>query len=165
MLAPAAHMFGVGEAVAPSAVAPASAAQQAGIDLTRDPGIHRMIDRIEQLRDAADARDTRIRLIPDALGPVEIAVRRESGSETVHVHFTAAEASTRQLIADAQPRLTEMAESRGVRIERTTVDSGATGDGQARPNGQQPQQPGRPAPASAHRVGEQADDSHLSRIA
>ncbi len=117
----------------PIAIAAAGGAQQAGIDLTRDPGLHRMIDRIETLRDAADARDTRIRLIPDSLGPVDVSVRQDGpdGNGAVRVHFSAAEAATRQLIADAQPRLTELAEARGVRIERATVDGGQSGDGQA----------------------------------
>ena len=82
-----------------------------------------MIDQIEALRDAADATDTRIRLIPDALGPVDMSVRRDG--DAVQVHFTATEAATRQLIADAQPRLAELADARGIRIERATVDGGA----------------------------------------
>lgn len=146
------------------AAAPVTAPQQAGIDLTRDPGLHHMIDRIEQLRDAFDARDTRIRLIPDALGPVDISVRRDAASDSVQVHFTAAEAGTRQLIADAQHRLVELADSRGVRIERATVDSGSTnssgqqawsGNEQSRPQQQQAQTaPQHRAPTRAARDAE-----------
>lgn len=134
---------------APAAL-PVGSTPQAGIDLTQDQGLHRMIDRIEHLRDAFNARDTRIRLIPDALGPVDISVRRDAASDMVRVHFSAAEAGTRQLIAEAQQRLIELAETRGVRIERATVDSGGSGSGPAQGWGDAEQsgphqQPGRPA--------------------
>lgn len=119
----------------------ATTAQSPGIDLTRDAGINRMIDRIEHLRDSVDVRETRIRLIPDALGPVDISVRRDGGGDGVQVHFAATEAATRQLIADAQQRLTELADARGVRIERAIIDGGGGqpwgGDDQGR---SQPQQ-------------------------
>lgn len=142
-----------GLVVRPLATAAPAEASRPGIDLTRDAGLHRMVDRIERLRDAAAmegvvARDTRIRLVPDSLGPVEIAVRREG--EAVQVHFTASEATTRQLIADAQPRLTELAEARGVRIDRATVDGGQTGQpgGQPGHNRPPPQQPTPARPVS-----------------
>jgi Meckel syndrome type 1 protein len=132
---PLAFEVAVQQAAAPAptvALRPAEPMAQSpatGIDLTHAAGLHRMIDHIEALRDAAPvdlaAASTRIRLVPDALGPVDVAVRREGDS--VQVHFTATEAATRQLIADAQPRLAELAEARGVRIERATVDSGAAG--------------------------------------
>lgn len=142
------------------AAAPVSAPQQPGIDLTRDPGLHQMIDRIEHLRDTFDVRETRIRLIPDALGPVDIAVRRDSASDAVQVHFTAAEASTRQLIAEAQQRLVEFADARGVRIERATIDGGAVssqpwsnGEGQPR----QQQQGHAPQPRAPARAGRDSE--------
>ena len=62
-----------------------------------------MIAHIETLRDNADAGDTRIRLIPDALGTIDVAVKRDH--DTLHVQFTAEQATTRTLIQDAQPRL------------------------------------------------------------
>lgn len=115
--------------LAAAAPAGATALPRTGIDLTHAAGLHRMIDQIEALRDTADAASTRIRLIPDALGPVDVTVRRspDLGGDAVQVHFTATEAATRQLIADAQPRLAEIAEARGVRIERATVDGGNVG--------------------------------------
>jgi len=100
---------------------------QTALDLTADSGLQRMIDRIETLRDAADSRDTRIRLIPDALGGIDVAVRREG--DRVHVRFTAEHDATRALIADAQPRLTELAAARGVRIGDTSVSTGSGGGG------------------------------------
>lgn len=156
-------------AAAPShIVAAADGAQGTGIDLTRDPGLHGMIDRIETLRDAAadgGARDTRIRLIPDALGLVDVAVRRDG--DRVHVHFTAAEAGTRQLITEAQPRLTDLAEARGIRIDRTTVDGGASQGGHAGAGQQSSRQPlpmpARPTPARA--VADDDDTHSDHRIA
>lgn len=108
-----------------ASVPAAGNAGQSGLDLTRDTGLQRMIEHIETLRDDADARDTRIRLVPDALGSVDVAVRQVG--DRVHVHFTAAQEATRALIADAQPRLSELAAARGVRIGDTSVsaDSGS----------------------------------------
>lgn len=130
----------------PTAVVAPSGGPQAGLDLTRDPGLHRMIDRIVTLREAAaehgEARDTRIRLIPDALGPIDIAVRRDG--DAVSVHFTASEASAARLIADAQPRLNELADARGVRIDRTTVDTGSASGGSTASGSHPGSSPGQP---------------------
>lgn len=157
----------VQSAVTTAPVAAASGGQQAGIDLTRDPGLHRMIDRIETLRDAANATDTRIRLIPDALGPVEISVRKDG--DAVQVRFSAQQEATRQLIADATPRLTELAEARGVRIDRTSVEAGPNHGGQhwgessRQPAWAHQNQPGRPA--AAQREEDVVDQSPETRIA
>lgn len=116
------------------------AAGQSALDLTHDTGLQRMIDHIETLRDGADARDTRIRLVPDALGGVDVAVRQQG--DRIHVHFTADHEATRALLAEAQPRLSELAAARGVRIGDTSVsvDPGSGNDAA-------PQQ--RPAPPVA----------------
>ncbi|WP_034157880.1 flagellar hook-length control protein FliK [Sphingomonas sp. ERG5] len=113
-------------------------AQRAPLDLRQDTGLQAMIDRIEILRDDADSRDTRIRLVPDALGAVDVAVRKHG--DTLHVHFAAENAATRTLLNDAQPRLAELAEARGVRIAQSSVDSGGNGTGR---------QPHQPAPVLA----------------
>ena len=132
-----------------------------------------MIDRIERLRDEANAGDTRIRLHPDALGTVEIAVRQVG--EALHVRFTAAEPETRQLLQDAQPQLARAAEDRGVTIARTEVSSGSGSGGQGSPssqtagqnsNGQprpdpRPSHPGRPRPAPSP-AAEPADDTRIA---
>jgi flagellar hook-length control protein FliK len=161
-------------------VQPTGTAQRAPLDLTQDSGVQRMIDHIEVLRDDADSRDTRIRLVPDALGSVGIAVRQVG--ERIHVSFTAEHEATRALIADAQPRLTELAAERGVRIAGSTVatdanpgssQSPAQGQGQpqsqsqpqsqnpsqSRPNA--PQQPPRAA-ARAQRDTETPEDQRLA---
>ncbi|MDN4630231.1 flagellar hook-length control protein FliK [Sphingomonas sp. PsM26] len=125
-------------------VQPTGTAQRAPLDLTQDSGVQRMIDHIEVLRDDADSRDTRIRLVPDALGSVGIAVRQVG--ERIHVSFTAEHEATRALIADAQPRLTELAAERGVRIAGSTVATDANpGSSQSQAQGQgQPQSQSQP---------------------
>ena len=109
--------------VATTVVQPTGNPQPAPLDLSHDSGVQRMIDHIEVLRDDANARDTRIRLIPDALGSVDVAVRQDG--DRIHVSFTAQHETTRALIADAQPRLTELASERGVRIAGTSVTTDA----------------------------------------
>lgn len=161
-------------------VQPTGAAQRAPLDLTQDSGVQRMIDHIEVLRDDADSRDTRIRLVPDALGSVDVAVRQVG--ERIHVSFTAEHEATRALIADAQPRLTELAAERGVRIVGTSVATDANpgasqspAQGQPQAQGQaqsqsQPQSQSRPnapqqpprAPARPQRDAETPEDQRLA---
>ena len=50
-----------------------------------------------------------------------------SEGDRVHVRFTAEHEATRALIADAQPRLSELAAARGVRIGDTSVSTGSGG--------------------------------------
>lgn len=118
------------------------------IDLRQDHWPHVMVERIERLRDAADAADTRIRLVPDALGAVEVSVKREG--DAVHVHFAAEQAATRAALQDAAPRLAEAAEARGLKLGQMGVGAGGHGGG-ADPNGRQPQ-PGASAPLSPARA-------------
>ena len=159
---------GVATLAAPAAVATPVTPADATLDTADRRWPHAMAAQIERLRDAADAQNldrasTRIRLLPDALGPVDVAVRRDG--DQVHVHFAAADAQTRQLLADAQPRLADAAESRGLKLGRTEVSGGdqPTADRQ----GQQrtpapPQQPIRPAAPRARAM--TADDTD-TRIA
>jgi flagellar hook-length control protein FliK len=144
---------GVGTTAVPAPVT-------APIDLRQDRWPSAMVDRIERLRDAVDAVDTRIRLIPDALGSIDVAVKRDG--DIVHVHFIAEQAATRTLLQDAAPRLAEAAEARGLKLGQTAVG----GDG-SQPNGRQPQpqQPSAPAPArprSAAAVDEDATDTRIA---
>lgn len=123
-----------------AAAAPTTSADAGGgtLDLRDGRWPHAMIDRIERLRDDADSADTRIRLVPDRLGQIDVAVRREG--DTLHVRFHAAEAETRALLADAQPRLAEIAQGRGLRLGDAQVGGGAA---------QGERQPPRPAPVPA----------------
>jgi flagellar hook-length control protein FliK len=135
------------ESVLRHAVQATGDAKNVPLDLRNDQGLQHMIDRIESLRDDANANDTHIRLIPDALGGVDVAVKR--AGDALHVHFTTDTEHARALIAEAQPRLVELADARGVRIADSSVQTGTGNDQSARQQfQQQPQQALRPASAS-----------------
>ncbi|MES3154846.1 flagellar hook-length control protein FliK [Sphingomonas faeni] len=119
-------------------------AQQAPLDMRQERWPHAMIERIEMLRDAADAVDTRIRLVPDALGAIDVSVKTEG--DTVRVHFNAEQAATRTLLTDAQPRLAELAEARGLKLSQGSLGDGGAHQQQRAPAA--PQTPNRPAPVS-----------------
>lgn len=128
-----------------------SAADQAPLDLTRDDWTGRMIDRIAALRDAAEATDTRIRLAPEHLGNIDVSLRRDG--DRIHIHFNAENPATRQLLADAAPRLAELAEARGVKLGQSSVESGA-GNQPGTPQRDEPHanRTARPASAAAHDI-------------
>lgn len=119
----AAAMFDAVRDAAPVAVAMPSAAMTPGpdrtpLDLTQPRWPHAMIDRIERLRDEANLSDTRIRLVPDALGAIDVTLRR--AGETVHVAFRAEQADTGRLLADAHHELAALAEARGIKLADAT---------------------------------------------
>lgn len=128
-------------------VAAPSAAPDAALDLRHQQWTGQMIERIEMLRDAGPVRETRIRLAPDALGSVDIAIRHDG--ERLDVRFTAETATARQLLGDAQPRLSELAEARGLRLGQTSVEGGGAGQGQARQHRPDPAPASTPAPPRA----------------
>lgn len=129
------------------------------LDTTREDWPQRLIDRVEAARDAANAADTRIRLVPEALGKIDIALRQEGS--TLHVHFTAEQAATRDLLSYAQPRLAELAAARGLQLGDAGVD------GRAREGGGQrtPVAPAVRANAPASDSGAKADIGSGDRIA
>jgi flagellar hook-length control protein FliK len=137
------------DATRAAAVPVAADAKHGTLDLRQESGLRGMIDRIEILRDDAEARDTRIRLVPDALGAVDVSLRRDG--ERVHVHFTAENQTSARLLHEAQPRLAELAEARGIKLGEATV--GADRDAGAGHARQQPRpavtQPTAPTPAEA----------------
>ncbi|WP_404336152.1 flagellar hook-length control protein FliK [Sphingomonas sp. MMS12-HWE2-04] len=114
-------------------VAPAAQAGDAMLDLRRREWAGQMVEQIEALRDAAPTRETRIRLAPEALGTVDVSIRHEG--DRVHVHFATETPAARQAIAEAQPRLAEIAEARGLKLGQTSVDTGSAGQG-SNPQGQ-----------------------------
>ncbi|MGC6401135.1 flagellar hook-length control protein FliK [Sphingomonas sp. FW199] len=127
------------------AVAAPAAADQGRLDMERREWMATMIDRIETLR--ADGRqDVRIRLSPDALGSIEIRITERSGVADVQV--TAEQASARAMLAEAAPRLSELAESRGLRLTAQFDGSDRQSPGRSP---YQPEQdaPSRPRPASS----------------
>ncbi len=138
---------------------------QAPLDMRHERWPTAMIERIEVLRDAANATDTRIRLIPDALGAIDVSVRKDG--DTLHVHFNAEQAATRTLLQDAQPRLAELADARGLKLSQSAVETGAgTGQHQQRAATPQPQRQQPSAPARRPRADGGADiDSTDTRLA
>ncbi|MEO7170481.1 MAG: flagellar hook-length control protein FliK [Sphingomonas sp.] len=150
------------DAAARPIVQAAGGAKNPALDLRDDRGLHGMIDRIEMLRDDANARDTRIRLVPDALGGVDVALRKDG--DTLHVRFTADTQATRTLLTEAQPRLAELADARGVKLGQTSVDTG-TGGGGANHMNHQSRATTRRIPASAPAPAADADFSTDQRLA
>jgi hypothetical protein len=148
----------------PAIASIAHADPQAPLDMRHERWPTAMIERIEVLRDAANATDTRIRLIPDALGAIDVSVRKDG--DTLHVHFNAEQAVTRTLLQDAQPRLADLADARGLKLSQSAVETGAgTGQHQQRAATPQPQQQPS-APARRPRADGGADiDSTDTRLA
>ncbi len=149
-------------------IAATGGAQQAPLDMRQDRWPHAMIDRIEYLRDTAaaataSAADTRIRLVPDALGAIDVSITRDG--DTVAVRFQAEHAATRALLQDSQARLADIAESRGLRLSGSSVDAGSTGAGQQqRTPQQQPTLPSAPRRTSTGSSAA-ADDADADRVA
>jgi len=139
---------------AAGAVTAVASAQGNTLDMRRDDWPQAMIDRIEALHDAADAVSTRITLVPDALGKVDIALRHDG--DTVNVHFAADTAATRAMLVDAQPKLADAAQARGLRLGQATVDAGGgNGGSEARQPAPRPMttpRPARPVPVSGGSV-------------
>ena len=146
-------------AIAPAQSAATTAATQAPLDMRQERWPHAMIQRIEILRDAADATDTRIRLVPDALGAIDVSMRKDG--DTVHVHFNADQAATRTLLADAQPRLAELAEARGLKLGQGALGDGNTGSGQQRAPAPS-QIPNRTPTTAAAMNADAADDTRIA---
>jgi flagellar hook-length control protein FliK len=145
-------------AVAPAAPAPdasAVAAPAAPVDLARADWPERMLGHIERLRDVAELTSTRIRVSPDALGPIDLQVRRDG--DAVHVHFHAAEPDTRALLNDARPQLAQAAAERGVRLGQTSVGGGPGEQPGARRDAPAPRAPARPASTLSDAGDEPAD--------
>ena len=140
---------------APEPTAFAPVAEPPTIDLGQDQWPTDMIVQIERLRDAADEVDTRIRLLPDALGEVQVEVRQEG--DMLWVRFNAEQPQTRALLQDAQPRLADAAEARGLKLGQSSVDSGT--------HGQQRQPAPAPQRASTNPVADRQDPADDARIA
>lgn len=127
-------------------VAQAVGTPEAPLDLTSARWTEDAVARIERMLDRADAGDTRVRLKPDALGVVDVSVRRDGAQ--VQVHFRSEVAETRQLLRDAAPRLAEAADARGLRLGDTSVGGGSDPQGRAREQRPAPVPPSpRRAPA------------------
>ncbi|WP_298809761.1 flagellar hook-length control protein FliK [uncultured Sphingomonas sp.] len=131
-----------------------------------------MIERIASLRDMAAENDTKLRLSPDMLGTIDVSLKRDG--DAVQVQISAEQAQTRQMLAEAQPRLAELADARGVKLHLSGAPGGSaeqqagSGPGQ-HAGGDAPRQQAAPAspfstrPRSAAPRGDA--DAHDERIA
>ena len=149
-------------ALAPVMTATPGVSAQPPLDMRQERWPAAMIERIDILRDAANATDTRIRLIPDALGTIDVSVRKDG--DTLHVHFAAEQAATRTLLQDAQPRLAELADARGLKLSQGNVDTGG-GQQQQQQRAATPHQPSAPARPRAGTATASDTDSTDTRLA
>jgi hypothetical protein len=131
------------------------------LDLRGTAWMGEMIETIEQLRDAAGpafagATETRLRLAPDSLGSIDVAIRQEG--EQLSVRITAETQIARTILAEAAPKLAEMAEARGLKLGQPGAEHVGGGNlADRQPRQQQPSnQAARPAPINA------ADDAPAS---
>lgn len=115
-----------GVQMAPVAAAAGTSADQPSLDMRQPGWPAAMVDHIEKLRDAADAVSTRIRIVPDALGSIDVAVRRHDEG-AVQVSLVADRPQTQTMIAEARPELTRLADERGTRLD-VSVGGGSTGN-------------------------------------
>lgn len=98
------------------------AADQKPLDMTQAHWPQGMIERIDRMREDAATADTRIQLSPDALGGIAVAIRHDAGG--THLHFTAEQAQTATMLADAHTTLARLAEDKGMRLGDTAVATG-----------------------------------------
>lgn len=125
-------------AIDASVIKPAAGVDNSPLDTRREDWTRQLLDRISALRDAADAGDTRIRLVPAGLGKIDVALRQQG--DLLHVHFAADVAATRALLTDAQPRLAELAAERGLRLGQSGVGQSGVGQSGVGTGGQGPDQ-------------------------
>jgi flagellar hook-length control protein FliK len=159
----AASATGTQTAAAVTATGPG---QDAMLDTRDQQWTAKMIDKIEALQGGGPVRETRLSLMPEGLGKIDISIRQDDAG--VHVQFNTDTQAARQLIADAQPKLAEIAQERGIRLGSTSVESNATGTGagtanpqmnQGQRNDAQPQRNQPSAPPSARREAQSSTNS------
>jgi len=157
-LLPAGAAIAFADIVRPHAIAAPADVQQGVLDMRRQEWMGQMVEQLEAMRDAGPARETRLSLAPEALGKVDVSIRQDG--DRIHVHFATETQAARQLLTDAQPRLSELAEARGVKLGQTSVDAG--GAGQGSPRERQPELPSQPfaprPPETADATPATADD-------
>lgn len=126
------------DAPRPNIVQAVVEAQAPMVDTSRQQWMADMIDTVSALRETPNSRETTIRLSPDALGTVDVSIRQEG--DRVHVRIVAETAAARQLLNEAQPRLNELAEARGLRLGQTSVETSAGGNAAGQGHQRQEQQ-------------------------
>ncbi len=160
-LMPAGGPAAFADVVRPHAIAAAADVQQGALDMRRQEWMGRMVDQLEAMRDASPARETRLSLSPEALGKVDISIRQDG--DRIHVHFATETQAARQLLIEAQPRLSELAEARGIKLGQTSVDGGGPGQGSARhPHENPTPQPLAPRAAEAAEIAAESTDERIA---
>ncbi|MFD1787452.1 flagellar hook-length control protein FliK [Sphingomonas floccifaciens] len=153
-------------ATTPLAVHASAAADQAALDMSRADWMTSMIDRIETIRDeSGGVAETRMKLSPDALGNIDVALRRDDAGQ-IRVDITADTTQARTILNDAAPRLADMAEARGLKLGGATVDTGGSFADSGRRDAQQAPTatPRRPASAATD-TSAATSDSTETRLA
>lgn len=125
------------------------------IDTGRAEWLQNMIERIAEMPQADGKREAQLRLLPDALGPVEVKI--EQREQRLHVTMNAQTPEARQLLSDAAPKLQELAEARGIRFAQTGFGGADAQDRRSQPD-HQPATPLRPRPAEIA-AGAEPDDT------
>ncbi|MDG2533748.1 flagellar hook-length control protein FliK [Sphingomonas sp. HITSZ_GF] len=110
-----------------AAVTATGQGQDAVLDTRHQQWTAKMIDKMEALQEGGPVRETRLSLMPEGLGKVDIAIRQDDAG-SLHVEFNTDTQAARQLIADAQPKLAEIAQERGIRLGSTSVESNLAGN-------------------------------------
>jgi flagellar hook-length control protein FliK len=132
---------------APAATVTFQTAQPAAqVDTARAEWMQAMIDRIGDVVQEGGKREALIRLLPDALGAVEVKIVERD--DRLQVTLNADTAQARQLLSEHAPRLAELAEARGLRFAQTDIGGGAQQQDR-RPAPEQPATPLRPRSAQA----------------
>lgn len=140
----------VDPSVTPASATPVAASAAPALDLDAREWMTSMIDRIETLR-GEGRQEVRIRLTPDALGAVDIRLVERDGETEVRI--SADHAAARATLAEAVPKLAELAEARGLRLSAQMQDGDRHSHGR-QPNPSPQAQPGRPAPAQSSMLAE-----------
>jgi flagellar hook-length control protein FliK len=111
------------------------------LDLARDT---EWLDRLARDIARAGSNDgpLRFRLHPQSLGHLQVELQQ--GDHGTAVRLTVETEAARQILADAQPRLTAEARAQGVRIAETQVD--LSGSGRQAPGDQRRQDEARQTP-------------------
>jgi flagellar hook-length control protein FliK len=135
-----------------------AAAGPAVLDTARDDWMSAMIEHVTEMREAGGARALHIKLLPDALGAVEVRVRQEDSR--VGVEVVAQNPAAQQLLAEAAPRLHQMAEERGLRLGQGSIGGGMSGGD---PGGSRQGEDRRAPNANASATTAEVNESRLVR--
>ncbi|MFD1613400.1 flagellar hook-length control protein FliK [Sphingomonas tabacisoli] len=129
------------------------------IDTGRAEWMQNMIERIAEMPSVDNKREAQIRLVPDALGPVDVKI--EQRDQRLHVTMNAQTPEARQLLSDAAPKLQELAEARGIRFAQAAFGGADAQDRRQQADQQQSATPLRPRPVSAETEPESETDGDL----